>query len=431
MAEIAPFRGLRYDTSRVRLDDVVCGPYDVIGPAEAAVLRARSPHGAIHLELPLPRPGAVSDDRYAAAAELLAAWQSDGTLRRDDEPTLYLLEHAFTGPDGWERTRHGIICLLKVEEFARRVVLPHEKTHKGPKADRLKLMRATHADLSQILMLYADPGNEVGAALAAAPPPLSPPLEVADRDGNRCRLRPLTGATVDRIVQLLAPRQVLIADGHHRYETAIAYRDERRAADDDSGDRVMVYLSSMDDPGLAIFPTHRLLKGFDLPPADTVVARLREHFAVFPEEGGGAGACSLMMNHVATLGGGDKVFGLYFPAEERCVTVELRDMAAMTHLAERGFSPESARLSVTILDELVFRDALGLDPDALEGHIAFAKSVDDAMTEIDEGGCSMAAFLNATLIEEVRAVAARGEVMPQKSTYFYPKLLTGLVFHQM
>ena len=223
---------------------------------------------------------------------------------------------------------------------------------------------------------------------------------------------------------------MLIADGHHRYETALAYRDERRAAGDHSADWVMVFLSSMDDPGLAIFPTHRLLAGLDLPPADTVVERLREHFAVFPEEGGGAGACSLMMNHVATLGGGDKVFGLYFPAEERCVTVELRDMAAMTHLVDRGFSPESARLSVTILAELIFRDALGLDPDALEGHIAFAKSVDDAMAAIDEGGCGLAAFLNATLMDEVRAVAARGEVMPQKSTYFYPKLLTGLVFQQ-
>ena len=431
MAEIAPFRGLRYDLSQVAADEVVCGPYDVIGPAEAAALRDRSPHAAIELELPRPRPGADPGDRYPAAADLLAAWQAEGVLTRDNEPALYLVEHTFTGPDGWERTRRGFICLLTLEEFEKRVVLPHEKTHKGPKEDRLRLLRATRANLSQIFMLYGDPGNEVGAALAAAPPPLSPPLEVSDRDGNRCRFRPLTGPTVDRIVDLLADRQVLIADGHHRYETALAYRDERRAAGDQSADRVMVFLSSMDDPGLAIFPTHRLLLELELPPADVVVERLREHFAVFPEEGGGTGACSLMMNHVATLGGGDKVFGLYFPAEARCVTVELRDMAAMTHLTDRGFSPESARLSVTILDELIFRDAFGIDPDALEGHIAFAKSVVDAVAAIDEGGCSMAAFLNATLMDEVRAVAARGEVMPQKSTYFYPKLLTGLVFHQM
>jgi len=431
LADIATFRGLRYDPSRIPADEVVCGPYDVIGLAEAVALRDRSPYAAIHLELPEPRIGADPGDRYPAAADLLAAWRAEAVLVRDDDPALYLVEHTFTGPDGWERTRRGFVCLLTLEDFDKRVVLPHEKTHKGPKEDRLKLMRATHANLSQIFMLYGDPGNEVGAALAAAPPPLSPPLEVPDRDGNFCQFWPLTGPTVDRIVELLAGRPVIIADGHHRYETALAYRDERRAAGDHSADRVMVFLSSMNDPGLAIFPTHRLLLGLDLPPSDVVVERLRQHFTVFPEEGSGGGACNLMMNHVATLGGGNKVFGLYFPEEERCVTVELRDMAAMTHLTERGFSPESARLSVTILDELIFRDALGLDPDALEGHISFVKSVDDAVAAIDEGGCSMAAFLNATLMEEVRAVAARGEVMPQKSTYFYPKLLTGLVFHQM
>jgi len=232
-------------------------------------------------------------------------------------------------------------------------------------------------------------------------------------------------------VKLVAGKQVIIADGHHRYETALAYRDERRTAGDAAADRVMVYLSSMDDPGLAIFPTHRLLRGFDIPPAEEVVARLREHFTIFPEEGGDARACSVMMGHVSTLGGGDKVFGLYFPHEQRCVTVELRDMAAMTHLVERGLSPEYARLSVTLLDELVFRDAMGLDPDALEGRISFAKSVPDAMAEMESGEYEFAAFLNPTPIDEVRAVAARGETMPQKSTYFYPKLLTGLVFHRM
>ena len=234
---------------------------------------------------------------------------------------------------------------------------------------------------------------------------------------------------VDRVVELFRDRQVLIADGHHRYETSLAFRDERRAAGDHGADEVMVFLSSMDDPGLAIFPTHRILYGVDLPPADEVVERLRRAFTVFDESGEGGPACTTMMSHVATLGGGNKVFGLYFPREHRCVTAELRDMAAMTHLVERGHSQDYARLSVTILAELIFRDALGLDPDALEGHIGFAKSVDDAMVEVERDDCALVAFLNATPMNEVRAVAERGETMPQKSTYFYPKLLTGLVFH--
>jgi uncharacterized protein (DUF1015 family) len=245
-------------------------------------------------------------------------------------------------------------------------------------------------------------------------------------------MRPVSGVVVDRVASLLRRKSVIIADGHHRYETALIYRDERRAAGDHSADRIMVFLSSMDDPGLAIFPTHRLLTGLDVPPADEVIERLRPRFNIFRESGESAAACSVMMSHVSALGGGDKVFGLYFAGEERCVTVELNDLAALTHLVDRGMSPEYARLSVTILDELIFRDALGLDPDGLEGHIAFAKSVPDAMREIGRGpGYVMAAFLNATPIDEVRAVAARGETMPQKSTYFYPKLLTGLVVHAM
>ena len=185
MTEIRPFRGLRYDASRVDLQRVVCGPYDVIGPDEAATLRAASPYSAIDLELPVPREG--QPDRYLAAAERLREWQSEGVLVRDDEPALYLVEQTFRGPDGWERTRRGFVCLLKLEEFDKRVVLPHEKTHKGPKEDRLQLFRATQANLSPIFLLYPDPTNDVGAALAAAPPPSSPPLSVTDRDGNACR----------------------------------------------------------------------------------------------------------------------------------------------------------------------------------------------------------------------------------------------------
>ncbi len=147
-------------------------------------------------------------------------------------------------------------------------------------------MRATHANLSQIFLLYADPGNEVGRALAAAQPPPAPALEAPDADGNPCRLRPLTGPIVEQVVSLLADKQLLIADGHHRYETALAYRAERRAAGDDSADWVMVCLSSMDDPGLAVFATHRLLKGVALPPADEIVERLRPAFAVTEQDGG-------------------------------------------------------------------------------------------------------------------------------------------------
>ena len=416
MADIRPLRGLRYDTDRVSLADAVCPPYDVIAPAAAAALRARSPYNAVHVELP-ESPSADPGRRYAAAAELLAAWRGAGVLRPDDEPALYVVEQSFTGPDGGERTRRGFICRLRLEEFSARVVLPHEKTHSAPKLDRLELLRATHANLSQIFMLYADPANEVGRAL--------------DGDGNPCRLGPVTGPVVDLVVALLAGRQLLIADGHHRYETALAYRAERRAAGDMSADWVMVCLSSMDDPGLAVFATHRLLKGVAVPSADEGVARLRPAFTIAEQGAGSPRDCAPAMERVSRSTGPGKLLGLYFAAERRCVTLELRDASVVDGLIRRGVSPARAGLSVTLLAELVFRDALGLDPERLEGHLDFAKSVDDAVADLDSGDYGLAAFLGATPMDEVRAVAERGETMPQKSTYFYPKLLTGLVFNAL
>ena len=430
MADIRPFRGVRYDTGRVALADVVCPPYDVITPPAAAALRRRSPFNAIHLELP-ESPTAEPGDRYKAAAGLFAGWRTEHVLRTDHEPALYLVDHTFAGPDGRERTRRGFICRLRLEDFAARVVLPHERTHAGPKLDRLELLRATRANLSQIFLLYADPDGAIGRTLAAAAPPPKPALEAPDGDGNRCRLGLLTGPAAEQVTELFAGRQLLIADGHHRYETALVFRDERRAAGDESADWVMVCLSSTDDPGLAVFPTHRLLKDVVLPPVDEVVARLRAAFEVTEQSGGGAGDCAPAMERVSVSRGADKVLGLYFTAERRCFTLQPRDASVVGGLTRRGLSPAQALLSVNLLAELVFRDALGLDPDRMEGHLDFAKSVDDAVAELETGDYALAAFLGATPMDEVRVVAERGETMPQKSTYFYPKLLTGLVFNPL
>ena len=192
----------------------------------------------------------------------------------------------------------------------------------------------------------------------------------------------------------------------------------------------MVCLSSMDDPGLAIFPTHRLIKGVTLPPTAELVAGLRAGFDVTEQPGGGALACAPAMERVSRSAGPRKELGLYLPGEGRCLTLTQR-AGAVERLTARGLSPALARLSVTLLAELVFRDALGLDPDRLEGRLDFAKSVDDAAAALAGGDYVLAAFLGATPMDEVRAIAERGETMPQKSTYFYPKLLTGLVFNAL
>ncbi len=433
MAEIIPFRGLRYDPSRVVLDDVVAPPYDVISRDEAAGLRARSPYNAVAVDLPTATPG--EGDPYGRAAAALAAWRAAGVLRRDPRPSLYLVDETFRGPDGFERARRGLIARLRLGALDDGVVLPHEKTHAGPKLDRLRLWRATRTTISPIFLLFPDDRGTVGAALGRAADEAAARLGAAqtahDRDGNLTTLTPIEGSAVEGLVAALRDERLFIADGHHRYETALAYRDERRAAGDHGADELMVYLCSMRDPGLAVFPTHRLLKGVEIPAMDEVLERLRPKFSIFGERGADADACDVMTRHLADFADRGKVFGLYFPRERACCTVELRDLAAVAHLLDEGFSPDAARLSVTVLHYLILRDALGVDPVATEGRIDYVTSPAEAFARLQSGDYALGAFINATRVEEVRAVAERGETMPQKSTYFYPKPLTGLVFDPM
>ena len=441
MAEIAPFRGSRYDDARVAMDDVVSPPYDVLSEDDVRALRARSPYNAIHVDLPAAPgdtappapPRAHGADSYARAARTFRSWHDEGVLVRDLTPSLYLVEQAYRGPDGFERLRRGVVARLRLADFSAGVVLPHEKTHAGPKVDRLELMRATHAAISQVFLLYPDDDGAVTAALGAAADAAfgghsAAPLTAHDRDGNTHRLAPFGGAPADRVRDLLRDQTLFIADGHHRYETAVHYRDARRAAGDASADWLMVYLCSMNDPGLTVFPTHRLLKGVDIPPMDVVLERLRPHFTVFPERGSDAASLQSLAAHLHSFADPGKVFGLCFPREGACCTIELRDLSSVGHLLEEGFSPASAHLAVTVLHYLVFRDVLGIDPAGTEGHIDYVTSSAEAFRRLSCGGYSLGAFINATQVSEVRAVAERGETMPQKSTYFYPKLLTGLVF---
>jgi len=428
MAEVAPFRGIRYDES-IALDEVVAPPYDVITAARAAELRGRSPHNAVHLDLPVAPGEAARDAAYTRAAAAFARWQADGVLVREATPSLYLVDQTYRGPDGRERTRRGFIARLRLADFAERVVLPHERTHAGAKVDRLRLYRATRADLSQIFLLFHDDGG-VEAALAAAADaaPVAAAREARDGDGNLHRIVPLAGPGVERVVALLHERPLYIADGHHRYETALAYRDERRGAGDHGADTLMVYLCSMSDPGLIVFPTHRLVRSVVVPPLAELLERLRPYFEPLGSPVHGLEACRGVLDGLGEQADPGRVFGLYLAREDVCVTVKSRQPEAKRRLVASGFSPDAAGLSVTVLHELVLREALGIDLGQAEKHMDYAKSVPDALSALASGRYELGAFLNATLVGQVQAIADRGETMPQKSTYFYPKLLTGLVF---
>ena len=429
MADISAFRGIRYRDD-IALDDVVAPPYDVLSAAQAADLRARSPYNAVHVDLPVPPGAAADEEAYLRAAATFRDWRGEGVLVRDGLPGIVVVDQTYTGPDGLKRTRRGFIARLHLADLEERVVLPHERTHAGPKVDRLRLYRATHADVSQIFLLFPDDDGAVSAKLdaAAAGLPAAAWREAHDGDGNRHQAAALAGPAAKAIAEALRGRPVYIADGHHRYETALSYRDERRAAGDDSADTLMVYLCGLGDSGLTVFPTHRLVRGIPPLALAALVEHLRPFFEVVGEPVTGIEACKAALEALPEQADAGRVFGLYLPREETCITVKTREPAAAERLAAGGFSPSAAGLSVTMLHELLFREALGLEHEDAERYVDYAKSVPDALAALSTRDYELGAFLNATLVSQVRAIADQGEVMPQKSTYFYPKLLTGLVY---
>ena len=393
MAVVTPFQAFRYDAARVGgLKNVIAPPYDVISAAEQAALYDRSEHNVVRLILARETP------RAAASARALAYWVASHVLVRDDEPALYLYRQTFHVPGGGERTREGVLGRLRLETFASGLVRPHERTFPGPKADRLALLQATGAYLSPIFGLYAGAGpslREVYASVAAT----APLEDVTDSGGEVHRVwRIADPAVVAGIAEALAPESILIADGHHRYETALAHRDEGGPS------HVLAYLADMHDPGLVILPTHRLVRGALPMNAGALEARLREDFGVEPHRAGaprGAGEIDCIL-------------------PDRRLRLRAREGA----LRRIAHLPAPLRaLDVALFQHAILEPILGLQTHGL------AFTHDDAEAIAAVPGDAAAAFLvNPPSIDAVRAVCLAGEVMPEKSTYFYPKLADGLVF---
>ena len=426
MAEIRPFRALRYDLEKAgTIGELTCPPYDIISEAQRQEYLSRNGHNLIRLEL--PREG---EDPYAQAAEILTRWRQEGVLRLDMDPGMYLYEEEFlSGVDqGERRSVLGLVCLVRLTDFSQGVVLPHEETLSKAKEDRFRLMTATRCNFSSIYSLYHDETGATRQRLLHLKETCAPRYEFSDGLVTHRLWVVNDTEALDALREDFAGRKLYIADGHHRYETALRYRDTLREQGTylPGADYVMMTLTDMEDPGLTVFPTHRLVRG--LPTFDSAALQeaCREHFTLEKTSSREESQAALD----AAYGEGKHAFALFDGKGWTVLT--LKDPAVMEQLLP-DMSQAYRELDVSILHSLVLERLLGIDKEnmANQKNLTYTRSAQEAEESVEQGESQCCFLLNPTRVEEIGQVAQNGEKMPQKSTYFYPKLITGLVMNSL
>ncbi len=417
MADAQPLRALHYDPAVAGpLQDVVAPPYDVIDSGQRAALIGRSPFNVAAVDLPQGEP-----DPYAAAHELFESWQREGALVRDEQPALWAHTQDYSGPDGEWRTRRGFFCRVRIEGYGPGRVRPHERTHPGPKEDRLRLTRATKANISPIFSLFSDPANAAWSALEPATME-TPWGEVTDSDGTVHRLwRVADPAAIAAVQAATRDAELLIADGHHRYETMEAYADE--VGGDGEHRYILMCLVALEDPGLTVFPTHRLVNRLDDERRAALAQALERDFEI----------AEVPVEQVAPEpGAGPLQLGYVTSRDERAYRLTLKDQA-IADKALQGHSEAYRHLDTGVLETLLLKGALALSDDDIShfNGLFYARDTAEALAVVRSGEYDAAFLMRPTPIEQVRDVAAEGENMPPKSTYFFPKLLTGLLFNPL
>lgn len=444
METLVGFRAWRYQQRTAGdLGRLVAPPYDVIGPELQAELYARSPYNVVRVDLGLTAPGdSEAENQYTRAAQQLEAWKESGVLVRDPEPTVTFVEETFRGPDGRERTRRGFLSLVKLHHFGEGIVFPHEFTLSAPKEDRFRLMRATKMSLSPVFLLYDLPGDDITAAWAAGVGASDPEAAISDEAGTSTRVWPTSAPALLKLIgERLEGQPLIIADGHHRYETALRYRRYRLDADGDAPageegevwayDYALAYLSNMADPGLAIYGTHRLLSGLSPEKVAALPTMLADTFAVELLADDAAAAPAAIAAYLEAHADGG-AFGLCGPGLDGVYGARLTKPEAV-QAAAPAHSAAYQSLDVVILHSLIFEKLLGITSEdaAAQKNITYCKDPDEAFHRLGQGGFQAGFFLNPTRFDQIREVALGGERMPQKTTFFYPKLPTGLVFHDL
>ena len=430
MAKIAPFRGIRYNAHKVGdLSKVVSQPYDRVHDELQNQYYALHPFNIVRITKGREHPDDTpTDNVYTRARDYFHTWLDAGYLLRDPEPALYVYHQTFTLPDGRELTRRAFIAALELVEFSEGIVLPHERTLSGPKIDRLNLLRATNTAFGQIFMLYPDAENRINAILEAAIAGRKPDADVYEmfeQDVRQTLWIVADPETVSQVVAEMAPKRgLIIADGHHRYETALNFRGEMRerfpaAPPNAAFNSLMVTLVSLDDPGLTILPTHRLMHSYAAKSTARILSDASEYFAVTPCSGRAALDAAM-----AEAAANDRRIGFY---DGRYYLLRLLDPEIMARIAPDR-AKEWRMLDVSILHELLIERVMGISKDQVErkDNIDYYRNLDEAISKVDAGEAQCVFIMNPTRMGEVRACSEQGAKMPQKSTDFYPKVITGL-----
>jgi uncharacterized protein (DUF1015 family) len=417
MADVQPLRAIHYDPLVVGpLANVVAPPYDVIDADQRAALIARSPFNVVAIDLPRGEP-----DPYTVAGELWESWQLQGALLRDGQPAVWAHTQDYTGPDGQRRTRRGFFCRVRIEDYGAGRVRPHERTHPGPKEDRLRLTRATRANVSPIFSLYSDPAEAAWRALSPSTEQ-QPWADITDADGTVHRLwRVADPAAIAAVQDATRDAELLIADGHHRYETMQAYAEEVGGEGDHR--YILMCLVALEDPGLTVFPTHRLIGGLDDERRAALDRALQRDFDIV----------EVPVEELAPPPGeGPLQLGYFDGRDGRPLRLTLRDQA-IADAALPGYSEAYRHLDTGVLETLLLKNALGYSDDDIAhfNGLFYARDSAEALAMVRSGDYDAAFLMRPTPVAQVRDVASAGENMPPKSTYFYPKLLTGLLFNPL
>lgn len=426
MAEIRPLRALRYNLEKAGpIENLTCPPYDIISPDQRRELLSRSGYNLIRLELPQE-----GKNPYQEAAHTLNLWRSEGVLQLDMEEGMYLYEEEFLSQvdQGQSRKVLGLVCRVRLEDFANGVILPHEETLSKAKEDRFRLLSATRCNFSSIYSLYHDEGGVTRQRLLNLKETCPPRYEFSDGLVTH-RLWVINDpVAIQALEEDFAGRKLYIADGHHRYETGLRYRDtlEEQGTYLPGASYTLMTLTDMADPGLTVFPTHRLVRGVEGFEESALLAACQEDFILEPQQNRADSEKALENLYQE----GKHAFALYSGREWTVLT--LKDPAVMEALLP-GTSPAYRTLDVSILHSLVLERLLGIDKEnmASQKNLTYTRSAEEAQRSVDQGESQCCFLLNPTRVEEIGQVAQNGEKMPQKSTYFYPKLITGLVVNSL